>query len=320
MPLRGSVALVTGGAGAVGAVLVRRLIGDGVAVHAILRPETDRWRIADIGDRLVPHEADLTDTVAVRRIVGDVDPDVMFHLARHRGNPAALDYREAVRAQRRSHAQPPRSGRGSPGEAVRACRVVAQYDLDRSPLRESDAPAPRTAHGVTKAAATLLAQHFARERGLPVVVLRVFTVYGPWEAPKRFVPQLMLAALENRPLSVTSDRNLAHDWILVDDVVEACVRAATVDGVAGEVVNVGTGCQSTNEQLIGVVEKLVGRSIVRAEAPFPKRTWDTAHWVADVTKARERLGWHAEADIHAGLGRTLEWFRSQPQAVRERYI
>jgi nucleoside-diphosphate-sugar epimerase len=320
VPLRGSVALVTGGAGAVGAALVRRLLGDGVVVHAILRPETDRWRIDDLGDRLVPHEADLTDTVAVRRIVGDVDPDVMFHLARHRGNPAALDYREAY-----AHNVEATLNLLEAAEVHRVKRFVhvgssLEYDLDRSPLRESDAPAPRTAHGVTKAAATLLAQHFARERGLPVVVLRVFTVYGPWEAPKRFVPQLMLAALENRPLSVTSDRNLAHDWILVDDVVEACVRAATVDGVAGEVVNVGTGCQSTNEQLIGVVEKLVGRSIVRAEAPFPKRTWDTAHWVADVTKARERLGWHAEADIHAGLGRTLEWFRSQPQAVRERYI
>jgi nucleoside-diphosphate-sugar epimerase len=319
VPLRGSVALVTGGAGAVGAVLVRRLIGDGAAVHAILRSETDRWRIADLGDRLVPHEADLTDTAAVRRIVGEVNPDVVFHLARHRGNPAALDYRAAYAHNVEATLNLLEAAR--PDTLRRFVHVGSslEYDLERSPLRESDAPVPQTVHGVTKAAATLLAQQFARVRGVPVVVLRLFTVYGPWEAPKRFVPQLMLAALENTPLSVTSDGNLAHDWILVDDVVEACVRAASADGVEGEVVNVATGRQSTNEQLIGVVERMLGRQVARARVPFAKRPWDTAHWVADVTKARERLGWHAEADLEAGLGRTLDWFRSQPQAVRARY-
>ncbi len=318
MPLRDSVALVTGGAGAVGANLLRRLIAARSEVHAIVRPETNRWRLTDLPGQVVLHDADLTDAAAVRRVVGDVKPDVVFHLARHRGNPAALDYRAAY-----AHNVDATLNLLEALDGMRLARFVhagssLEYDLDRSPLDEADAPRPRTVHGVTKAAASLLAQHFARTRGVPTVVLRLFTVYGPWEAPTRFVPQLILAALEGRPLRVTSDAALAHDWIYVDDVVEACLRGATADGVVGEIINIATGRESTNGQLIEVVERLVGRTILRADEPFPARPWDTGHWVADVTRARDRLGWQATTDLETGLARTIEWLRRRPSAYCDR--
>jgi len=318
VPLRDSVALVTGGAGAVGAVLVRRLLADGVAVHTILRRQTDRWRLADVAGRLVVHEADLTERDDVGRVVRTVRPDVVFHLARHRGNPAALDYRDAYAHNVEATLNLLEAADGLSLRRFVHAASSLEYDLGRSPLRESDAPAPLTVHGVTKAAATLLAQHFARVRGVPAVVLRFFTVYGPWEGPKRFVPLVMMAALDGGSVRVTADPDLAHDWIHVDDVVEACVRGATVDGVSGEVINVATGRQSTNRQVLETVERLIGRPIARHDDAFPARPWDTGHWVADVTKARERLGWRAETDLAAGLARTLEWFRTHGALYRER--
>jgi nucleoside-diphosphate-sugar epimerase len=288
-------------------------------VHAIVRRDTDRWRLANIGGRVTLHEADLTDAGAVRRIVGSAAPDFVFHLAKHRGNPATIDYRSAYAHNLDATLNLLEAVHGLALRRFVQIGSSLEYDLERSPLRESDAPAPRTVHGVTKAAASLLVQHFARERGVPAVVLRLFTVYGPWEAPTRFVPKLMLAALEEgRPLVVTAERELAHDWILVDDVVEACVRGATAAGVEGEIINVATGRESTNEQLIDVVERLVGRQIPRAAVPFPKRPWDTSHWVADVTVARDLLGWQAEADLETGLARTLDWFGRHMESYRER--
>jgi len=318
VPLRDSVALVTGGAGAVGAVLVRRLLADGATVHAIVRPETDRWRIAELAGRLVMHEADLTDTVAVEQTVRGVNPDVVFHLARHRGNPAAIDYRAAY--DHNVHATLNLLEAAEKTSVKRFVHIGSslEYDLTRSPLVESDAPAPRTVHGVTKAAASLLAQHFARVRGVPVVVLRLFTVYGPWEAPGRFVPQVMLAALDGTPVRLTADPSLAHDWIHVDDVVEACVRGATVDGISGEVINAATGRESTNREVLETVERLIGRPIPRHGESFPSRPWDTGHWVGDVGKARKLLGWQAEMDLTKGLARTLEWFRTHGTLYRER--
>jgi len=318
VPLRDSVALVTGGAGGVGAALIRRLLAERVVVHVVVRPTTDRWRIEGVADRIVVHQADLTDAGAVRRVVVNAAPDVLFHLARHRGDPAGLDFRAAY-----AHNVDATVALLEAATAVRLRRFVhvgssLEYDLRRSPLRESDAPAPLTVHGVTKAAASILAQYAARARGLPVVVLRLFTVYGPWEAPKRFVPRLMMAAIDGGHVRVTREPGLAHDWIHVDDVVEACLRGAVVDGIEGEIINVATGHQSTNEQVIATVERLAGRPIGRSAEPFEKRPWDTGHWVADVEKARGQLGWEARLDLESGLGVTLDWFRKHGALYRER--
>jgi nucleoside-diphosphate-sugar epimerase len=110
-----------------------------------------------------------------------------------------------------------------------------------------------------------LCQQFAREHGVPAVVLRLFTVYGPWEGATRFVPAVMLAALDRRPLAVT-EGGLAHDWIFVDDVVDACVRSVSVPGITGDILNIATGRQTTNEQIVRLVEELDGAAIPRLAA------------------------------------------------------
>lgn len=315
MPLRDSVALVTGAAGFVGANLVRRLIAEGVRVHALVRPTTDTWRLADLSAQIAVHPVDLTDREAVREAVSRVRPDVVFHLAKHRGNPATLDYAAAYAAN--LDATRHLLDASLPLNLARFVHAGSslEYDLTRSPLRESDAPAPTTVHGVTKAAATLLCQHYARQRGLPVVVLRLFTVYGPWEGPTRFVPRVMLAALDSRPVRVTRE-GLAHDWIFVDDVLEACVRSVSAPGAIGEILNVATGRQSTNEDVVAAIEAACGCRVPRDEASFPDRPWDTGCWVADVAKAADRLGWRAAVDLRAGLSKTFDWFSANLDAYR----
>ena len=314
---RGKVALVTGAGGFVGANLVRRLISSGVHVHAIVRPSTDPWRLSEIHERITIHGVNLTDRDGVLRAVREVRPGVIFHLAKHRGDPATLDYRAAYEANLHSTMYLLEAARDLPLERFVHAGSSLEYDLGRSPLKESDAPAPRTVHGVTKAAATMLCQQVARRFDVPAVVLRFFTVYGPWEGPARFVSRVMMAAIDGAPLAITRDR-VRHDWVFVDDVVDACLRSVTAPNVSGEVFNVATGSSTANQDLVDDVERLAGSAIARAATPFPPRPWDTEHWVADVTKSRELLGWAATTGLGAGLARTLEWFREHAPLYRER--
>jgi nucleoside-diphosphate-sugar epimerase len=314
---RGETALVTGAGGFVGANLVRRLLDAGVDVHAMIRPSTDPWRLHEVRDRVSFHTVDLIDRDTVFRVVHRVRPGAIFHLAKHRGDPAALDYRAAYDANLNATMYLLEAARELPLERFVHAGSSLEYDLTQSPLKESSAPVPRTVHGVTKAAAAMLCQQFARRFDVPAVVLRFFTVYGPWEGPARFVPRVMMAAIDGRPLAVTHER-VSHDWVFVDDVVDACVRSVTAAGVVGEIFNVATGRATVNQEIVAFVEGLVGAPIARADAHFPARAWDTDRWVADVSKSRDRLGWVAATDLAAGLERTLIWFRAHAPHYRDR--
>jgi nucleoside-diphosphate-sugar epimerase len=303
-------ALVTGAAGFVGANLVRHLVAQQADVHVLLRPKTDLWRLTDVLPKIERCHADLTDASAVARVVGAVDPHVVFHLAKHRGDPTALDYGAAFEANLTATLNLLQAARN-----VRALQRFVhagsslEYDLSRAPLRESEFSAPMTVHGVTKAAASLLCTHFAIRHQMPTVVLRFFTVYGPWEDGARFVPSLMVAAIEGRPVHLTKPGH-RHDWIYVGDVVDACIRSATTAGIDGEILNIGTGVQTTNEDIVGLVEASAGHRLVRACEPFPSRSWDSERWVADMSKTRHLLGWEATTTLREGLGMTLGWFRT----------
>jgi UDP-glucose 4-epimerase len=93
----------------------------------------------------------------------------------------------------------------------------------------------------------------------------------------------------------------------VTDVIEACVRAALADDLTtGQVLNVGTGRQVANEELVEEVSRVAGRPIEVARGACPPRAWDTASWVCDPTRARELLGWDAKVALDEGLARCWE--------------
>ena len=318
MNLNGLRTLVTGGAGFVGSNLVRELLDHGAAVHVATRPDTDLWRLIDVLPRVQRHTLDLTDSAGVRRVVHGVDPDAVFHMAKHRGDPDALNYQAAYAANLDATLNLLEAVAGS----TRLRRFVhagssLEYDLGPSPLREDAPPRPVTVHGVTKAAAAILCQHFNARHGVPTVVLRFFTVYGPWEGARRLVPSVVRAVLDRERVRLTRP-GLRHDWIYVGDVADACVRAVSAVGVDGEILNIGTGIETTNEDVVRLVEELSGVRVDREDIEFPDRPWDTGRWAADTSKAERLLGWRASTPLREGLGRTLAWFTQHLDLYRGR--
>jgi len=165
---------------------------------------------------------------------------------------------------------------------------------------------PRGFFGATKAAGSVLLAATAAARGLRATVLRAFQVYGPGDHPGRLVPAALRAARSGEVLPLTGP-GLRRDWVHVDDVVEACVRAAVADHLpAGQVLNIGTGRQVANEELVGVVEQVSGRPVLVAPGAHPGRTWDTGSWVCDPALAADLLGWEAKVTLEDGLARCWE--------------
>ncbi len=307
--LRDKRALVTGAAGFVGASLTKQLLRHGARVHAVVRPTTRLWRIEDDLPALVLHVSDLTDRDRLQLAVDAARPDVVFHLAAPGGHPTTPEARAELLASAVL-------GTANLLEALAPLDyrrfVVAGSSLEYGPKivphAETDRLEPTTFRGVAKAAASLLCLQHARAERRPIVVLRLFSVYGCWENPSRLIPTVIRSVLRGADVVLTAP-GVRHDFVFVEDVVDAMLLAATAGHADGEVFNVGSGQQWSNEDVVDQVQQLTGRTVRVRVGEYPAQPADTGYWVADIRKAAAVLGWRPQHDLSGGLRKTTEWFR-----------
>ena len=312
---RGTRALVTGGAGFVGANLVEALQRHGADVHLIVRPTSARHRVDCLSKLPAIHIADLTDVAAVSAALAASRPDVVFHAAAASGHPEAGEARLAAVADTVS-------GTVALCDAIKSTPVTRvvhlgsalEYGPAHGPIAESAPHAPVTFRGAMKAAATLVLDEFAGETSIPVTHLRLFSLYGPHEHPSRFVPSIMRALLENGELPLTPP-GVRHDFVHVRDAVEACVLAGMTDTGARTVINVGSGESWTNEAVVELAQLVTGRRLRAKTSAYAVRTVDGACGQADISRARALLGWRPQMSLAAGLRDTFEWWLQQAAAA-----
>jgi UDP-glucose 4-epimerase len=308
--LSGEPVLVVGAGSFLGASLVRALVRRGATTHAAVRPGSHPQRLADVARDVEVHSLDVRDGAAALRVLDTARPTHVVNLARHRSEDSAADRARMMQTNV--------IGTSSLLEAAIAvgCRRFVQigspmeYGPSNHPLDEADPPAPRTLFGATKAASTLLCVATARSGRLATCVLRPFMVYGPRDKPGRLVPTAIRAALTGSPLPLTH-AGLRRDWVFVEDVVAAFLLALG-GGADGEVVNVGTGVQWENQEVVGMIEAATGQEIDVRPRPMEPRPWDSRSLLASTQKARALLGFEARATLAEGIRRTVAWTREQP--------
>jgi UDP-glucose 4-epimerase len=302
----GSCVLVTGAAGFVGASVARRLVSAGFRVHALVRPDHETWRLSGLRSNLSEHVLDLALTGEVRSLLQRISPEVVVHCATHGAYASQDDVRTILE-----------TNVVASGELFAACletgvRLVvnvgssSEYGFKPEPMRESDRLEPNSVYAVGKAAQTHLAILMGKDGRTAIVTFRLFSVYGPFEEPTRLVPTLIRRARAGLELEL-ADPETAHDFVFVEDVVDALVDFAPQLGRSGEVFNLGSGRQTTLRELAQAVVETVGSSSQCRFGAFPPRRWDTTTWQADTTLTRERLGWSARHDLRQGLARTAAW-------------
>jgi dolichol-phosphate mannosyltransferase len=310
-------ALVTGGAGFIGANLVRRLVAEGVEVHALVRPGGDPWRLAGLSEVRI-QEVDVGDARALGAAVETLAPEWVFNLAAHGAYSWQTDADRMVAVNVHATMALLDSAARAGCQAFVHAGTSSEYGaVDHAPS-EDEPLRPNSAYAVTKAAATLYCTHAARDRDLPVTALRVYSAYGPWEEPGRLMPTLVACALR-QTLPPLVDPATARDFVHVDDVVGAFVSAAQSPAAAGAVLNVGSGSQTTLADLVTLARRVFGVTEEPRWGTTAPRSWDTDVWLSDPSAIRERLGWSPAWSLEQGLldlGRRV----SADAGLPERYL
>jgi len=315
-------AMVTGGAGFIGSTLVDRLLAEGWRVDAV-----DDLSTGSLGNlanarsqpdrRFSFHRIDVA-SPGVMDLIAHRRPDVVFHLAAQadvRVSVARPVFDATVNILGTLNVCEGAVAAGV-GKVVFAASGGTLYGTpDELPVREGQPQAPESPYGVAKKAAGDYLYYYRQIRGLEYTALAMANVYGPRQDPHGEAGVVSIFAgkvlTHERPV-IFGDGSQTRDFVYVDDVVDAFVRS--VDKGGGLLMNIGTGIETSVQQLFDVMAKLTG---YKQHARYdPPRAGEVQRSALDPSRAGIHLGWQPWTSLEEGVARTLEHFKGQLAGAR----
>ena len=174
--------------------------------------------------------------------------------------------------------------------------------------REGDAFRPRSPYSASKAGGELLASSYQVSHGLPLIVTRGSNNYGPNQFPEKIIPLFITNAIDGMELPIYGDGSAVRDYIYVEDHCRG-IDAALHRGAVGEAYNLGTGLETSGNEVAAAVVELMGVDPSRVQRVVDRAGHDY-RYALDVSKARDELGWSAEVGFREGMERTVDWYRA----------
>jgi UDP-glucuronate 4-epimerase len=311
--------LVTGGAGFIGSHLVDRLLEipwTSVAVadnfDEFYDPARKRANVAHhlANPNFTLFDADIRDNPTLDRIFAEGQFDTVFHLAAKAGVRSSITQARVYESV-------------NVGGTLELLELSQHYGVKRfifgssssvygpkaaAPFREDAALAPISPYAATKAAGELLAHTYSYLYGLPVMVLRFFTAYGPRQRPDLAIHKFAALIEAGKPIPVYGDGDTQRDYTYVSDIVSGILAAADYNASNFEIINLGESRTVRLDYLITLLEEALGKKAVVERLPAQLGDMPRTH--ADISKAETLLGYAPTTAIEKGIPIFVEWLRS----------
>ena len=310
-------ALVTGGAGFIGSHLASRLLRDGHEVRVLDNFSTgNRSNLEPLGDAVEIVEGDMQSYERVNNAVKDCE--VVFHEAALPSVPRSIQdplTSNAVNVIGTLNLL--LASRDSGVRRVVFASSSSIYGADKTlPKQEDRAPQPIAPYAVAKLASEGYCSSFSQVYGLETVALRYFNVFGPRQDPlsqyAAVIPKFITALQRGERPVVFGDGEQSRDFTYIDNVVDANMLAAEAPGASGQTFNVACGDRISLNQLLDALREILGSDL---EASYLEaRPGDVKHSLADITRAREQLGYEPAVDFAEGLRRTVASLSEQAES------
>lgn len=289
--------LITGANGFIGSHLCARLRHEGAEVHAIYRS-----RPPEDADHLRWWQADVSDLAEVRRLFREIKPELVFHLASHvKGAPDLEHVLPTFQCNLQSTVNLLVLGMES------GCRRMVLTGSLAEPEPGNGECFPSAPYAAAKWASSGYARMFHALYQTPVVIARVFMVYGPAQKDlTKLIPYVTLSSLQGKRPKITSGARLV-DWIYVSDVVDGFLSLAQTPGLEGATLDLGSGSLVSIREIVEQVTRLTGTGVDADFGALPNRPLEPTR-IARVTETTEKTGWRPLTGLNEGLQRTVEWY------------
>ncbi|WP_240432909.1 NAD-dependent epimerase/dehydratase family protein [Taibaiella koreensis] len=299
--------VVFGAGGFIGANLFRTILAKRNDVYAVTSKPFVPWRLDDLDQSRIL-QCDITKRAEVAHLFDEYRFRTIFDLAAY-GAYAKQDNVERIydtNVMGLLHLVEEASKYNI--RAFIHAGSSSEYGLNCEAPDEEDTLMPNSHYSVTKVSAAYLIRYYGILKEMPVVNLRYYSIYGPYEEPDRLVPQLIQKGMQGGyPVLVQPD--ISRDFVYIDDAIWATLLAANapMDEVRGRSINIASGAKTTLRAIVEEIRTLFGIEQAPEWGSMPNRKWDLKDWYGKATLAEKLLGWKNQTLLGPGLQQTREW-------------
>ena len=303
---------MTGGAGFIGSNICRRLVAEGCFVRVVDNLLTGkRSNLDGIIDKIEFVEGDMGAEDVARAVVKDID--YVLHEGALPSVPRSVDEPELTHQHcvDATFALLLAARDAGVKRFVYAASSSAYGDTPTLPKVETMPTSPLSPYAVGKLVGEYYCTVFSQVFGLETVSLRYFNVFGPQQDPTSqyaaAIPAFVTAILKDEPPTVYGDGEQSRDFTYIDNVVEANLKAARAEKTNGKVINVACGEKITVNEIIAMINENLGKDV--KPVYVPARAGDVKHSLADITAARNLIGFEPVILFREGLQKAIDWYR-----------
>ena len=304
--------LVTGGAGFIGSNICKRLVSQGCFVRVVDNLLTGKKsNLAGVIDKIEFIQADMGDSEVAQSAMKDID--VVLHEGALPSVPVSIENPAATHKHCVDATFTLLLAARDAGvkRFVYAASSSAYGDAPTSPKVETMPASPLSPYAVAKLTGEYYCSVFYKIYGLETVSLRYFNVFGPFQDPASqyaaAIPAFVTAILKDEPPTIYGDGEQSRDFTYIDNVVDANLLAARAKSTQGEVVNIACGQAVTVNEIIDMINNLLGKSVKPTYTP--PRPGDVKHSLADITAAKNLIGFDPVVQFKDGLQKAIDWYR-----------
>lgn len=288
--------LVTGASGFIGSFLSKKLLDLGAKVYAVSRRK-------QANDNLKWIEGDLTQMEFVNELISRIKPDTIFHLAGYVQGSREID---AVLPTFKSNLVSTLNILFT-GTVTKCRRIILTGSLEESNWNVKE-PVPPSPYAAAKLAGSAYSRMFHALYNTPVVIAKLFMVYGPNQKDHfKLIPYTILSLLRGEDPKFSSGRRLV-DWIYVDDVVNGLIAIANTEGVDGKTIDIGSGKLVAIRDVILMIYELMKKAEQPTFGALKDRPMEK-EVVSNVEETSRLTNWTPQISIQKGLKRTIDWYR-----------
>lgn len=311
--------VVFGAGGFIGANLVRRLLNYRKDVYAVTSKPFVPWRLDDISPKHILH-CNIIKKDQLEKLFSDYSFKTIFDLAAYGAYSKQADVDLIYETNFLGLLNLLETSSRYSIKAFVHAGSSSEYGLNAAAPKEDAPLLPNSHYAVTKASAAHMIKYYGTLKEMPVVNLRYYSIYGPYEEPDRLIPVIIAKGMKGEyPPLVQPD--ISRDFVYVDDAIYATLLSATnIGNIKGQSLNIASNKKTTIREIASTAKDLFTINGEPQWGEMPNRKWDLKEWYGDATLAKQLLNWQSETPLKEGLKLTHEWQKDYSKPLYEKKL